>query len=75
MKRRELRGLYVLSSWLGFWDSKDANLLDTFVATRDSLGHVEHYLLDVGSSLGAQADGPKALCCPARHSRTTFASR
>lgn len=61
MKRRELRGLYVLSSWLGFWDSKDANLLDTFVATRDSLGHVEHYLLDVGSSLGAQADGPKAL--------------
>ena len=27
----------------------------------DSLGHVEHYLLDVGSSLGAQANGPKAF--------------
>jgi len=61
VNRRELRGLYVLFSWLGFWDTKDANYLDTFVATRDSSGHVEHYLLDVGSSFGAQANGPKAL--------------
>ncbi len=61
VNRRELRGLYVLSSWLGFWDTKDANYLDAFVATRDSLGHVQHYLLDVGSSFGAQANGPKAL--------------
>jgi hypothetical protein len=59
--RRELRGLYVLASWLGFWDTKDANYLDTFVATGDRSGHVKHYLLDVGSSFGAQADGPKAL--------------
>src|SRR2546428_343531 len=29
--RRELRGLYVLCSWIGFWDTKDANFLDTFV--------------------------------------------
>jgi hypothetical protein len=61
LNRRELRGLYVLSSWLGFWDTKDANYLDTFVATQDSLGHVRHYLLDVGSSFGGQANGPKAL--------------
>jgi len=57
--RRELRGLYVISSWLGFWDTKDADFLDTFVATGDSLGHVVHYLLDPGSSFGADALGPK----------------
>ncbi len=59
--RREMRGLYVISSWLGFWDTKDANFLDSFVATEDSLGHVEHYLLDPGSSFGADANGVKRL--------------
>jgi hypothetical protein len=58
--RRELRGFYVVSSWLGFWDTKDANFLDTFVSTRDSLGHVVHYILDPGSSFGADTPlGPK----------------
>jgi len=57
--RRELRGLYVLCSWIGDWDTKDQNFLDTFVEERDSLGHVVHYLLDVGGSLGASALGPK----------------
>jgi hypothetical protein len=57
--RRELRGLYVLVSWIGDWDSKDHQWLDMFVETRDSLGYVKHYLLDVGSSLGAGARGPK----------------
>jgi len=60
--RRELRGLYVLSSWIGNWDTKDAQFLDTFLFVRpDSMGYVDHYLLDVGSSFGAEADGPKAL--------------
>jgi hypothetical protein len=57
--RRELRGLYVLMSWLGSWDTKDHQSLDTFVETRDSLGHVRHHLLDLGASLGAAAEGPK----------------
>jgi len=57
--RRELRGLYVISSWLNFWDTKDADFLDTFEATGDSLGHVVHYILDPGSSFGADALGPK----------------
>jgi len=57
--RRELRGLYVISSWIGCWDTKDANFLDTFIMTRDSLGHVDHYFLDPGSSFGADARGPK----------------
>jgi len=59
--RRELRGLYVLCSWIGDWDTKDHQFLDMFRSRADSLGHVDHYLLDVGSSFGAQANGPKAL--------------
>ncbi|HYQ88027.1 MAG TPA: hypothetical protein VEU09_00190 [Candidatus Binatia bacterium] len=59
--RRELRGLYVVCSWIDDWDTKDPQFLDTFLARPDSLGHVAHYLLDVGSSFGAQANGPKAL--------------
>lgn len=57
--RRELRGLFVLASWLGYWDTKDPNFLDTFIATRDSLGEVDHYILDSKSSLGARSTGPK----------------
>ena len=59
--RRELRGLFVLCSWINDWDTKDQQFLDTFIETRDSLGHVEHYILDVGSSFGAAAIGPKDL--------------
>lgn len=59
--RRELRGLYVLCAWVGNWDVKDHQWLDMFVETRDSLGYVKHYILDVGSSLGAGARGPKGL--------------
>jgi len=56
--RRELRGLYVISSWLGYWDTKDANFMDVYVG-KDPEGHVHHYVLDVGSSFGADADGEK----------------
>ena len=59
--RRELRGLYVLMSWLNSWDTKDHQSLDTFVETKDSLGYVRHHLLDLGASLGAAAEGAKAL--------------
>lgn len=58
--RRELRGLYVMASWLGSWDTKDHNFLDVFtVTTPDSLGHVDHYVLDVGASLGASGFGAR----------------
>ena len=59
--RRELRGLFVLCSWINDWDTEDHQFLDLFIETRDSLGHVEHYILDVGSSFGACAEGPKKL--------------
>jgi hypothetical protein len=61
INRRELRGLFVVCSWLNDWDTEDHQFLDVFAETRDSLGHVEHYILDVGSSLGASAIGPKEL--------------
>jgi hypothetical protein len=57
--RRELRGLYVLCSWVGSWDTKDQQSLDTFLETGDSLGYVRHHLLDFGASLGAAAEGPR----------------
>jgi hypothetical protein len=58
--RRELRGLYPLFSWINNWDTEDHQFLDMFIETRDSLGHVDHYILDLGSSFGASAIGPKA---------------
>lgn len=57
--RRELRGLFVLCSWVGSWDTKDHQSLDAFVETRDSLGYVRHHLLDFGAALGAAAEGPR----------------
>jgi len=57
--RRELRGLFALCSWVNNWDTEDHQFLDMFVAASDSLGHVEHYILDAGSSFGATASGPK----------------
>ena len=59
--RRELRGLFALCSWINDWDTEDHQFLDAFVEARDSLGHVEHYILDAGSSFGAAAVGPKQL--------------
>jgi len=67
VNRRALRGLYVLFSWINDWDTKDQQFLDMFVETRDSLGHVEHYILDVGSSFGAGAEGPKAVWAGYEH--------
>jgi hypothetical protein len=57
--RRELRGLYPLCAWIGDWDTEDHQFLDTFIESTDSLGHVDHYVLDLGSSFGASAIGPK----------------
>jgi len=61
-RRRELRGLYVVYSWLNNWDVKDQQSLDAFqTAEGESLGYVRHHLLDVNASLGAAAEGPKPV--------------
>lgn len=58
--RREWRGLYVVMSWLNSWDTKDHQYLDMFLAPeKGQPGHVKHHVLDVGASLGAEAEGAK----------------
>ncbi len=59
-ERRELRGLYVVYSWINNWDIKDHQSLDTY-GPDSATGHVNHYLLDMNGSLGAAAEGPKPL--------------
>ena len=59
-ERRDLRGLFVVYSWVNNWDVKDDQSLDTF-GPDSANGHVTHYLLDVNGSLGAAAEGPKPL--------------
>ena len=52
-QRRELRGLRVIGSWLNDADRRAANTLNVY--TDD--GYLKHYLLDMGSTLGANASG------------------
>jgi hypothetical protein len=54
--RRELRGLRVISSWLNNWDLKEAQSMDAYVE-ENGRTFLRHYLLDFGSSLGAD-DNP-----------------
>lgn len=52
--RRELRGLRVISAWLNDADRRAANTLAVY--TDD--GYIKHYLLDMGSTLGANGANP-----------------
>jgi hypothetical protein len=54
--RRELRGLRVIASWINDWDLKEAQSMDTYVE-ENGRKFLRHYLLDFGSSLGAD-DNP-----------------
>jgi len=47
--RRDLRGLYVMSSWVNHVDMRFANTMDAFVEP----GYVRHYLIDFAASLGS----------------------
>ena len=47
--RRDLRGLYVVSSWVNHVDIRFANTMDAFVDP----GYVRHYLIDFAASLGS----------------------
>ncbi|HWN83039.1 MAG TPA: hypothetical protein VNM87_13150 [Candidatus Udaeobacter sp.] len=62
-RRMELRGLRILAAWLNHWDTKEQQTLDMFEtrSDADSLGYVAHYMIDVGATLGAAAEGPKRL--------------
>lgn len=57
--RRELRGYYVVASWLNQVDTKEGNTLDMFQphagspAQGQRYGHLVHYMLDNGASLSS----------------------
>jgi len=53
--RRELRGLHVIASWINDWDLKEAQSMDSYVE-ENGRKFLRHYLLDFGSSLGADGD-------------------
>ena len=54
--RRDLRGLFVFSAWLGRNDAKSLNALDTLVE-ENGLKYVKHHLIDFGSAFGSAAIG------------------
>jgi hypothetical protein len=64
--RREVRGYYVIASWLNQTDTKQGNTHDFFVLDPDSpedenarrFGYLRHYMLDNGSSLGSGGAHP-----------------
>ena len=60
--RRDLRGLFVFSAWLGHNDVKSLNTLDSIVEV-NGIPAIRHYLLDFGASLGSDsftAKSPRA---------------
>ncbi|MGH7572883.1 MAG: hypothetical protein ACREMK_13730 [Gemmatimonadota bacterium] len=63
--RREVRGYYVVASWLNQTDTKQGNTQDFFLPHPDSpedgphrFGYLRHYMLDNGSSLGSGGAHP-----------------
>ncbi len=50
--RRELRGMYVIASWVNHVDVGDKNTFDSYIGD-DGKGFIRHYLIDFGSSLGS----------------------
>jgi hypothetical protein len=56
--RRELRALKVFGAWTNLVDMKALNTMDTLI-TENGQGRVRHYLLDVGSTFGIGANGPR----------------
>ena len=51
--RRELRGAYVLASWISHVDSREQNSLSTWVtAEGSSAGYVRHNIIDFGDAFG-----------------------
>ncbi len=85
--RRELRGLTVLGSWVNDSDRRNANTLAVYTTDPNPLGaapgdtarYVRHYVLDMGSTLGANGayihkvqHGPEYLFDPRTMARQTL---
>ena len=50
--RRELRGMYVIASWVNHADCGDKNTFDAYAGEKGK-EFIRHYLMDFGSTLGA----------------------
>jgi hypothetical protein len=53
--RRELRGYRLFCAWLNHDDSRAINTLDSYTGDLGR-GHLRHYLIDFGSTLGSGSD-------------------
>jgi hypothetical protein len=59
--RRELRGARLMAAWLNHFDSREQNTMDVFMPllqgdradAEHRLGHVRHYILDLGDCFGS----------------------
>jgi len=51
--RRELRGAYVLASWINHFDSREQNTLSAWIDEDGTNGHVRHYYIDFGDCFGS----------------------
>lgn len=60
-RRRSLRALGMFSAWINNTDTAAENTYDAFMVSHDDpkKGHLVHYLLDFGDSLGAAGVRPK----------------
>jgi len=58
--RRVLRGLRVLSAWLGHTDVKPDNTMDVFIG-KNGRGFLRHYLIDFGEAFGGHQSGKGQL--------------
>jgi hypothetical protein len=56
--RRDLRGMYVFFAWLNNTDARAGNTYDVLVEDHGTT-YIKHYLIDFGSALGSDGDGPK----------------
>jgi hypothetical protein len=54
--RRDLRGLYVICSWLNHADMKEENTLDMYDPERRRV--LTHYLIDSGAAMGSNSTHP-----------------
>jgi hypothetical protein len=54
--RRELRGSRILGAWVNHHDARSQNTLAMWVEHDKPRGHVEHYIIDWGDTLGGLLD-------------------
>ena len=54
--RRELRGSRLLGAWVNHLDAREQNTLAVWVEHGQGRGHLEHYIIDWGDTLGGLLD-------------------